>query len=119
MGMDDDFDLILVNAVQYQCSLGTQPLDKTIRDKVFDDFLSLGAASEDFKERLSKAYRSDHNDVILNCCTGGKRKNALRQKVTRTIKEWNKNLELFRGCHPSSWRYTSNRKVEKEDFALL
>lgn len=113
MRMDDDFDLILVNAVQYQCSLGTQPLNKAIRNKVFEEFWSLESAQNDFKERLSTAYRSDRNDVILNCCTGGKRKNALRQKVTETIQKWGKNAELFRGCHPSSWRYPSNKKVEK------
>lgn len=113
MGTDDDFDLILVNAVQYQCSLGTQPLNKALRNKVFEEFWSLESAQNDFKERLSTAYRSDRNDVILNCCTGGKRKNALRQQVAATIQKWSKNVELFRGSHPSSWRYTSNRKIEK------
>ena len=59
-----DYGLILMNAIQYQCSLG-KPTAKH-RDTVFRRVWGSGGA-EDFKDRLKTTYRP--GDVIVNCCT--------------------------------------------------
>lgn len=64
----DKFDIYLVNAVQFQCSLGIQPLPTTIRDDIFKK-IWVNGGKENFIGRL--IIDDNFPDIIINCCTGG------------------------------------------------
>lgn len=98
-------ELILVNAIQYQCSLGMDT--RQYRDKVFRDLWERGGA-EDFKRRLKQLYRQ--GDMLMNCCTGGKSRLGLRQLVTDAIHNSLGEVPLYSGPHPCSWFSERNRR---------
>lgn len=100
------YGLILVNAIQYQCSLGMLP--ECFRDDVFRAVWSEWGENK-FITRLNEYYQD--GDVVVNCCTKGKdNKNELRRMVHQTIEEANLNCTLLGRTHPSSWYKESNRK---------
>lgn len=104
-----DYGLIIVNAIQYQCSLGMPT--KLFRDDVFIRFWKQGG-QESFITRLKNCSKS--GDVILNCCTKGyDEKNKLRDLVQSSILE-NQVIgcKVLRRTHPSSWYSEKNRKFE-------
>jgi hypothetical protein len=103
-----DYGLIIINAIQYQCSLGSPT--KCFRDKIFEtvwkDF-----GENDFVTRLQSICQT--GDVILNCCTKGNSKNGeLRREVQQAIKKSKANCNLLRRTHPSSWHAPRNRESE-------
>lgn len=94
--------VILMNAIQYQCSLG-EPTWKC-RDDVFRKLWSDRGYSVDFKTRLRKIIRA--GDVVANCCTKGKKRKYLREMVHESIVEVldeRKNVPLYGRAHPCSW----------------
>lgn len=99
--------LVLVNAIQHQCSLGRAT--KRYRDRVFERFWEAGGR-ESFVARLASLWNAKRGDIIVNCCTvGGNPKARLKAKVRDAIRavvgqEANEQrvIEL---AHPSSWRY--------------
>ena len=99
-------ELILVNAIQYQCSLGVATWQ--YRDAVFRSLWKIGGA-RDFERRLRKIYR--HGDMLFNCCTGSDPRNGLRQLITAAIRESLGPVPLHTGPHPSSWFSKQNRAV--------
>lgn len=95
-----DFRVLLVNPVPFQTSLwwvhrGKLPRWQTLRNAIWKTLWDHGS-SEDFLSRLQR-YAPD---VILNCCTGGKR--GIQGEVTRYVREAAA-IRLFRGTHPSRW----------------
>lgn len=98
--------LILVNAIQYQCSLGKPT--RQHRDRVFRSLWSNGGA-EDFERRLKQLYRP--GDMLLNCCTGSNPNQGLRQLVTAAIRNSLGEVPLHSGPHPFSWFSTQNRRA--------
>lgn len=103
------YRIILMESIQYQCSLGIQPLDENIRDLVFSEIWNLKEIKEDFSNRLF----SYHPDIILNLCTKGKNKKELRELVQDFINSLykNKKVKLYRGGHPSGWHSPRNRYI--------
>lgn len=109
LGLIDTLErpLILMNAVQYQCSLG-QPTKK-YRDKVFAATWQRGG-KEDFSNRLRKIYRD--GDTIICACTRGYmsgRKRHLRQLVYAAIQEACPNATVLLRTHPVAWHWPGNR----------
>ncbi len=107
----DDYGLIIINAIQYQCSLGKST--NCYRDEMFmKSWNNFG--ENNFLERLNNIYRND--DMIVNCCTKGNiTNNELRKKVHETIVNMdriNTNVVLLRRTHPSSWWNKKNRDSE-------
>lgn len=103
--------LILVNAIQYQCSLG----EKThrYRDKVFAAvWREFGKT--DFTSRLAAIHMKD--DVVVCACTKGKGKDGnapLRRLVYDAIIEClPPQAHVLRRTHPSSWFSSVNRNYE-------
>ena len=104
--------IVLMNAVQYQCSLGSLP--KMHRDEVFAAVWD-GGAREDFIRRLRQIYMP--GDYVVCCCTQGidiQRFGELRQKVLAAIVETVPSNKVLRRTHPSSWRSPINRTYEWE-----
>lgn len=105
-----DYGIILVNAIQYQCSLGFET--KRFRDRVFKHAWDCGGQAS-FLLRLEKYFRS--GDVVVNCCTKGygyKKSMELRVLVQQAIKEAFPDLEPMRKTHPSSWYSARNRDFQ-------
>jgi hypothetical protein len=101
-----DYGLVLVNAIQNQCSLGYST--ELFRDEVFFSFWNDGA-KENFIERLKIIYHP--GDVIVNCCTKGQKKQEeLRKLVHDSIP--NDMGTALRRTHPSSWYSKQNRNYE-------
>ena len=95
------YKLLIINAVQYQCSLGNLEDDimKRQRNKIFDGFFDKNA-KKDFKKRL----KMFNPKIIINCCTGGHygKTDGLQKKVQEVIdSEPFFALKLI-GSHPSS-----------------
>lgn len=98
--------LILMNAVQNQCSLGSST--DCYRDDVFTAAWQNGA-KEDFIRRLNSIFQP--GDIILNCCTkGNMKKNELRRLVQQSIPS--DKGEVLRRTHPSSWYSERNRSYQ-------
>jgi hypothetical protein len=112
-GLQDkgNFGLLLVNAVQFQCSLGRATSE--VRDAVFFETWTTGGESE-FKSRLRTVYRVD--DCIANCCTRGNSRNAadhLRTKVHHALVAGLPfGTVVLRRNHPSCWHFQANRSRE-------
>lgn len=112
-GLQDkgDFGLLLVNAVQFQCSL-RRPTSE-VRDAVFIEVWGSGGRA-DFEARLRTLYRD--GDYVANCCTRGNSQNAdapLRSMVHRALTaRLPVGTAVLRRNHPSFWHFSSNRSRE-------
>lgn len=97
-----NYSLILMNAIQYQCSLGN--INK-YRDNVFIKCWS-EFAENNFLDRLTEIYKKD--DLIINACTVGNNKELkLRTLVGKSISKINPTSVLTLE-HPASWARTNN-----------
>lgn len=96
-----DMGLILLNAVQYQCSLG---MDTALyRDKIFRAFWA-NSGEEDFSIRLSVTFKP--GDILMNSCTKGNDCNVhtpLRYLVEGAIRAALPRVDSIKRTHPSSW----------------
>lgn len=102
------FGLLLLNAVQFQCSLGRPPSE--VRDEVFLKAWTSGG-SVDFESRFRAVYRD--GDCVVNCCTRGTARRAvghLRVHVQRVLAPLltSSSAVLCRN-HPSFWHVPANR----------
>ena len=61
------YDLYLINAIQFQCSLGLPT--EYFRDLIFTG-LWFNGGEENFKNRLEK-IKLNNNDIVINSCTNG------------------------------------------------
>ena len=102
--------LFLMNAIQYQCSLGEPP--EKYRDKVFRVAWA-NYARRDFIHRISALNRNNIN-LIVNACTKGKPtadQTPLRALVEDAISEALSRRSDIRICHPASWASPHNRRA--------
>lgn len=108
----ENYGLILMNAIQYQCSLG-EPT-QYFRDQIFraawenDDL-----GKKNFQDRLLKVFNP--GDVIVNCCTKGNKKPYLRDLVQDAIEEMQEQCkfsEIFGRTHPSYWHMPKNQEFD-------
>ncbi len=103
------FGLVLINAIQHQCSLGTSTT--VYRDKIFRAVWAQGG-QEDFVARLQSVVKS--GDIVMNCCTKGndfELNTPLRSLVEASIRAHLPDVQAIRRMHPASWRTKSWRGV--------
>ncbi len=107
----DHAPLILINAIQYMCSLGQSP--SLYRDEVFTAVWHEFGRS-DFIARLKATYRD--GDLVVCACTKGARdtsRNSLRKLVyTAIVEAIPQKALILRRTHPSSWYSKKNRDFE-------
>src|SRR5450830_340915 len=106
--LTDGFGLILINAVQQQCSLGKPP--ERFRDKIFREVWA-GGGQVYFAARLKRLFRPD--DIVVNCCTKGsssKTEIQLRVLVQHTIASTLLHVSVLHRNHPSFWHVPANRE---------
>jgi len=104
------YSLIIMNAIQYQCSLGKKP--SKFRNDVFlecwDDF-----GKQDFINRFFSIYQN--NDIIINACTKGTDRpyTYLRDLVEEEIINlgYNSHIKLQ---HPCRWRKIYNTAIKNK-----
>ena len=99
------YNLILMNAVPYQCSLGVDT--KLFRDIVFRKLWDMGA-KELFVERFKKIYKN--GDLVLNCCTDGNSKPTLKKLVHDAILQVNGVNNYYELYHPAFRNRTDSSK---------
>ena len=95
--LDDDYEIILVNPIQFQCSQGLQ--NKNIRNNVFEKCLGKRRKNEifavDFQQRISYI----NPDIIINCSTSD-----VKNIVWSLIDELKlPSTLLLESTHPSVW----------------
>lgn len=84
-----DYGLILLNPIQYQCSLGVSP--GCIRDEVFRSVWN-GGGEEDFIGRLKDIFQD--GDILVNSCTVGSSGRELRTLVQDAIEKIRPSVSL-------------------------
>lgn len=106
VSLDDGVGLVLLNAINFQCSLGVPT--RYFRDDVFiaawqDETIG----RKHFTERLRAWYRPQLGDVIVNACTRGCSKSSsrsLRLMVEHAIATVEPDTSRrTRRCHPYGW----------------
>lgn len=93
--------LVLLNAVQYQCSLGSNTV--VYRDRIFRAAWSQGAR-ENFQARFKAVFKP--RDMVMNCCTKGNDfeiHTPLRSLVELALRQAMPHIKTIRRMHPSSW----------------
>ncbi|RKR45954.1 hypothetical protein B0G82_3622 [Paraburkholderia sp. BL17N1] len=113
----EELDLVLINAIQRQTSLGHPP--RRFRDSVFRRAWgcpSIGRA--DFQGRIAALWRADAKDIVMNCCTGAEAsKTSLKRLVYDALRDLSdRNAALppvvIACAHPCSWqRNKRNREA--------
>ena len=93
------YKLLLINACQYQCSLGNLRSDdnKKRRDDIFKKVFQNEPIIKDFIKRV-ELYRPK---IIINCCTHGK-KHDLHKQVQEVIDKNFMYATKLVGDHPTS-----------------
>ena len=115
-------ELILMNAVQYQCSQGKalsgkdkslSQINRLKRDEVFRQTFNTG---EEFRMRLRKVV-TDTYDIVINCCSEGSHSPYLRNLVGTSIDAVCNDgvrFESLAACHPSAWFNKDLRKLQEK-----
>ena len=96
------YGLIIMNAIQYQCSLGVST--DLYRDRIFRAAWNHGGR-ESLGARVEQLFR--HGDILVNCCTKGKDyqvETPLRMLVERELRRVLPGVRSIRRLHPSAWR---------------
>jgi len=94
--------LLLLNAVQYQCSLGSNTI--VYRDRIFRAAWTQGG-KDDFLARFQSVIMPE--DLIMNCCTKGNDfeiNTPLRSLVEFAVRQSAPQIQTIRRMHPASWR---------------
>ena len=98
-------DVVLVNAIQYQCSFGLglwgHPDNQKQRDEVFEWTWCNQPAEKDLRDRIAKIISGKTSVIILNCCTKNLKKYCNASLFQKTNS--NQNFLVFDEPHPSTW----------------
>lgn len=116
------YRLVLMNAVQYQCSLGASPTS-LFRDHVFRQVWER-FGKQDFVGRLTKYLAGVENHLVMVCCSKGEtvlpvgKAATLRDMVVEATHGLVGEGRLFRRPHPSSgWFCRKSPYTPKKDRA--
>lgn len=108
---NQQYRLILVEAVSYQCSMG-EKIDTERRDMVFKEVWDQGGR-EDFINRIKKY----NPEIIINGCTGGKNKidskNTLNSIVQDALDENFEDIDKYYCSHPCSYWFIFSNLIKR------
>jgi hypothetical protein len=103
---DGHYNVILMNAVQYQTSCGLNPINREIRDQNWLDIYDRYGGELNLKKRIY-AIKPRYT---INCCTGGKNPSGLRARVSQSLEKFKliKGKHFTEGNHPASWNFNGD-----------
>lgn len=87
------YEVCLVNAIQYQCSLGLSLIDANVKNRALAELWENSQIEANFIKRL-KEYEPD---IIINSCT-----ETIKQDVQEVINAAFPNVIRLQSAHPSS-----------------
>lgn len=95
-----NIDVYIVNAIQYQCSLGFSPINKVLRDFIFQNLWN--AVPNSFLDDLVERLNFLSPDIIINACTISLQK--LCCNYSNIAPKLNKKIPILHSnCHMSAW----------------
>lgn len=119
------FNIIVMNAIQFQCSLGFKlgkEEDKFTKKK--DELCKKIIESDEIKENICRRLVKYNPRYILNCSTGAIRKD-IENIVKNDLKDYidekvfkGKSIVYIEGKHPSSWIESKYRTLG-ENFSKI
>ena len=118
LSLSEPVELLLVNAVQYQCSQRRSLVndgDRAKRDCVFREAFGFGTESQgvEFAARLSR-YLLRADDIVLNCCGKGVTNPPMCDLVLDALQKLpDRQFVLHCTSHPYSWIADVNRLFRK------
>ena len=105
--MNFTYSLVLINAVQYQASQGTKPLDRKLTDENWINFWNENFKS-DLIKRIKEIIKKSKDCKIINLCTFGH--SGLHYFVNAELRV--NGLSFYEGYHPSrNWAIPQRRKI--------
>ena len=106
----DDCELVLVNAVRFQCSLAAAGKYEKYKDEIIRHCLEVEELRSDFAESLTNLISQDTS--FVNACTG---KIGDCDSVHGRVSSILEGLEIkaLNLAHPSSWRCLRNVTAQK------
>ena len=108
-----EYGLILINAVQYQCSRGKDT--KLFRDQTFREIWTQNGRSN-FIERFGLVY--EEGDLVINACTRGNKERPFREQLRCLVHSAvleameSRTPEPLRRNHPVRWNMTARQNYE-------
>jgi hypothetical protein len=125
LGVKGITSFVLVNAVQYQCSLAISPIKRSLTDEIFSACWRNGG-DVDFRNRIRNYYKP--GDFLVNACTGRKnQKFPLKMLIEEALIDefrselgtplnfdWGRPRRAISHLgirHPSTWWKADNRKA--------
>lgn len=93
------YDVVLLNSVQFQCSNGLRPLNKTVRDKNWSSMINYNQVYDDLVKRI----RALNPQYIINLCTRGNINLQLILHKKLLASNILQGTSFTHGWHPSSW----------------
>ena len=107
----DERELVLVNAVQYQCSLAAAGSKyKRFKDEIVWQCLSNEILKDDFETRIQAL--NGGGVFFVNACTGWGKAGSAHEKVADILKECK--ITALDLSHPSSWRCPKDVKAQRK-----
>jgi hypothetical protein len=113
---EGQYPLVLVNAVQYQCSLGVAP--QAHRTEIFQQcWDSFGR--DDYLTRITNLYQP--GDIVINSCTGDGLRKVVQKALTEAITQAeqatstakpmsdSRTAAIIKLVHPCNWERIAAR----------
>lgn len=100
------YDVVLLNSVQFQCSNGLRPLNKTVRDGNWNSMINNNEVYDDLLRRIE----SLNPRYIINLCTKGNINLQLILHAKLLAGNVLQGTRFTHGWHPSSW-YNPNANI--------
>lgn len=100
---ENNYRVVVINAVQFQASLGLRPINKTIRNQTWRELFDKG----DINNRLLAFAAKSGDCIVVNCCT-----KDLRQDLNDKISAI-KGIKIYQGNHPSRWFFAHDKTFWK------
>ena len=104
------YELVLVNVIQYQCSLGEATTKH--RDRIFWECWKHKEVRGDFRDRLKCAIGFNKSEsIVINCCTTGRFTRSNHDLVNILLDDMD--VCFFESTHPSCWSIEEKRTISR------
>ena len=103
-----EYQIVFMNAVQYQASEGRKPLNKEVRDFNWIYFWAATGNNSFSRDLIKRIKKFPKESIIINLCTFGD--HNLQNFVTLKLNYCKR--AFFIGYHPCTWFYSCRRVIK-------